>query len=72
MLTAMVLFLFLPAVLLECMTVLKHAEKKVKIIHFSIMLISFCVLMLYSLDVPVPSPSDLIKGLVEAIFKPES
>ena len=71
MLTAIVLSLFLPVTLYEWKATLKHADKKVKIIHTSIMLVSFCVLMLYSLDVSVPSPSDMITDVVEAIFKPK-
>lgn len=69
MLTAIVLFLFLLATIIELMTVLKNAEKKVKIIHLSMMLISFCVLMLYSLDITVPSPSGVIVSVIEAVFK---
>jgi hypothetical protein len=71
MLTAIALFLFLPVTLYEWKATLKHVDKKVKIIHTSIMLVSFCVLMLYSLDVSVPSPSDMITDVVEAIFKPK-
>ncbi|MEA4969438.1 MAG: hypothetical protein VB051_02795 [Candidatus Pelethousia sp.] len=69
MLTAIVLFLFLPVALYEWLVTLKHADKKVKIIHTSVMLVSFCVLMLYSLNVRVPSPTDMIMDVVESIFK---
>ncbi|MGI6004197.1 MAG: hypothetical protein ACOX88_02105 [Christensenellales bacterium] len=72
MLTVMVLLLFLLTTVFDWVTVLKHAEKKVKIIHSCIMLIGFCVLMLYSFEIPVPSPSDIIKNTVEAIFKLKS
>ena len=71
MLTVIVLFLFLPVTLYERTKTLKQADKKVKIIHASIMLVSFCVLMLYSLNVSVPSPSAMIKDVVQAIFKLE-
>lgn len=71
MLTAIVLILFLPAMYFDHMTVLKQAEKKEKIIHFSIMLVSFCVLILYSLDISVPSPAGPIINAIDAIFKPE-
>ena len=69
MLTAIVLFLFLLVTLYEWTATLKHENKRVKIIHTSIMLVSFCVLMLYSLNVPVPSPSNMIADVLEAIFK---
>lgn len=71
MLTAIVILLFLPAMFLEHMTVLKQAEKKEKILYFSIMLVSFCVLILYSLKVSVPSPAGLIISTIDAIFKPQ-
>ncbi|NLV58431.1 MAG: hypothetical protein GXY67_06635 [Clostridiales bacterium] len=68
MLTAIVLLLFVPATLMEWLTVLKHSEKKVKVIHIAIMLISFVLLILYSLSVTVPSPSEGITQVIEAIF----
>ena len=72
MLTVIVLFLFLPVTLYEYIAVLRHAERKVKIIHISILLISFCVLMLYSFNVSVPSPSPVIVSVLESIFKLKS
>lgn len=69
MLTAMVVFLFVPAMIFEWKAGLKSAGAKVKILHFSIMLISFCVLLLYSFDISLPSPSNMIGDLVEAIQK---
>lgn len=72
MLTAIVLALFVPVVIFEYITVLRKAEKKVIILHLCIMLISFSVLMLYSFKVTVPSPSDAIAGVLEAIFKLEN
>jgi hypothetical protein len=69
MLTAIVLFLFLLTTGFDCMTILQHEGKKGKVIYFSIMLISFCVLVLYSLDISVPSPSTAITSAFEAIFR---
>lgn len=69
MLIAMVLFLYVPAVLFEWFTVLRHAEKKLKILHSSMMLISFCALILYSLHVSLPSPNDMIMDVLEPILK---
>lgn len=68
MLTAIVLFLFILATLVEFLTVLKHSAKKVKIIHLSLMLVSFGVLMLYSLNITVPSPAEGITQVLETIF----
>ncbi|MGI5899613.1 MAG: hypothetical protein ACOX8S_06765 [Christensenellales bacterium] len=64
-----VVFLFLFSALYESATVLKQARTKVKVIHFAIMLASFSVLTLYSLNVDIPSPSDAIIDILEAIFK---
>lgn len=69
MLTAIVIILFLTAMCVEHMTILKGAEKKVKIIHFSLMLVSFCVLMLYSMNVSFPSLTSFITRTIDAIFK---
>lgn len=71
MLTVIVILLFLPAMFFEYVTVFKQAETKVKIIHVSIMLISFFVLILYSLRISVPSPADLIISIIDAVFKPK-
>ena len=68
MLTAIVLFLFLLITPMECMTVLRHSAKKTKILHLSLMLISFGVLMLYTFNVSVPSPAEGITDVIEAIF----
>ena len=68
MLTALVLFLFIPATLVEWLTVLKHSRKKAKIIHISLMLVSFVVLMLYSFNIAVPTPTDGIQQVLDAIF----
>jgi len=68
MLTAIVLALFLLAPLIDGLTILKRTAKKVKIVYFSLMLVSFCVLMLYSLSIPVPSPAGAITDAIEAIF----
>lgn len=69
MLIAMVLFLYVPAMLYEWFKYLKHRGKKLIILHSSIMLVSFCMLILYSLDVSLPSPNDMIMNVLEPILK---
>ncbi len=69
MLIAMVLFLYVPAMLYEWLKYLKHGGKKLIILHSSIMLVSFCMLILYSLDVSLPSPNDMIMNVLEPILK---
>ena len=69
MLISMVLLLFLLSIAYEWVRFLKHSGKKLKVLHLSIMLVSFCVLILYSLDVPLPSPNDMIMNVLEPILK---
>ena len=69
MLISIILLLFALSILIDYATGLKRAKKKVKILHFTLMLISFCVLVLHSLDVRIPSPANWIVDTLEAIFR---
>lgn len=69
MLIIMVLFLFAVTAIHQYLTVLKYAGIRLRIIHTGIMLISFCLLILYVLNVPLPSPNNLIIDTVNFIFK---
>jgi hypothetical protein len=68
MLTAIVLFLFLFVILFDRLTLLKKTDKREKIIYYFLMSISFVILILYSFDISVPSPSSVIKDALDAIF----
>lgn len=72
MLTAIVLILFIAVTPYEWFAVLRKEEKKVKIIYLSIMLVSFIILVLQSVNVFVPSPADFITNVIESIFSLQS
>jgi hypothetical protein len=55
-----VVFDFLPGI--------KKRPKKESVIYCLLLAVGFCVLLLYSLDVKVPGPSEWIRSVVEAIF----
>jgi hypothetical protein len=67
MLTAIVVALFLCIILMDFLPMGK-APLKEKIIYLLLTAVSFGILLLYSLDVPLPSPSDGIRNLIDAIF----
>lgn len=68
MLTFLIVVLYFFAVVFEFVPVIKK-KKKNEIWPYSILLLaSFIVLILYSMDVPVPSPSDGIRRVVETLF----
>jgi len=49
--------------------VLKGATKTLKIIYFSIMILSFVVLMVYSIGVQLPAPGVAINDFFEKIVR---
>ncbi len=68
MLTAIILFLFLTVIIYDYKTALKQAEKGIKRIYTVIMLISFIILILDSLQISIPSPNILITKAIDALF----
>ncbi|MEL7624297.1 hypothetical protein SDC9_142451 [bioreactor metagenome] len=68
MLTAIILFLFLTVIIYDYKTALKQAEKGIKRIYTVIMLISFLILILHNLKIPIPSPNILIIKAIDALF----
>ena len=69
MLTVIVIVFFISAILMDCLTLLKTMQqKREKAIYYTLMLISFCVLIAYSLNIPVPSPSNGIIKVLDALF----
>jgi hypothetical protein len=67
MLTAIVIVLFACVVLVDFRP-MSGASAKEKIIYLALMALSFGVLLLYSLDIPVPSPAEGIRNVIDAIF----
>nr|WP_319487672.1 hypothetical protein [uncultured Caproiciproducens sp.] len=70
MLTFIVIILYLAVILFDFIPVIKSGDKKICWVYSVFMAVSFCVLILYTFDIMVPSPSGLIKHLVEIFYKP--
>ncbi|MPM09260.1 hypothetical protein SDC9_55576 [bioreactor metagenome] len=70
MLTVIVLLLYTLVIVFDFVPTRKERKIKGNIVYWSILSISFCVLILYSLDIEVPSPSGPIRYIVEKIFIP--
>ena len=68
MLTGIVILLFVFVYLFDYKPVLKEGKKTEKIVHISIMSISFIVLILYSFGISVPSPTEPIKNVVSLLW----
>lgn len=68
MLTIIVLALFGFIFLVDCRPTLKTVQRKEKIWYLSIMSISFAILILYSLDIQIPSPSVGITNVLVSLF----
>ena len=69
MLAAIVIALFGLVLVADARKNLKKAGIINKIVYLSLLGVSFCVLMLYSFDVPVPSPTNPIEAAIDALFK---
>lgn len=67
MLTAIVVALFLCVILMDFLP-MGRAPLKDKIVYLFLTAVSFGVLLLYTLDVPLPSPAEGIRQLIESIF----
>lgn len=65
---AMVLLLFATVLVLDGRIVWKGTPRGVKIIYFSMLLPSFVLLLLYSLDVPVPALGSAITRALKAML----
>ena len=68
MTTAIVVVLFAFILVKDIFPHWKSTEVKDKIIYCAFMLASFSVLILYTFNIPVPSPTDPIRNLIDAIF----
>ncbi len=52
---------------LDLLPAVKKRPKKETVIYCLLLAVGFCVLLLYSLDVKVPGPSELIRNVVKAL-----
>jgi len=68
MITAIVVILFAYILVKDFIPHWKSTGTKDKFVYGVLMLASFSVLILYTFDVPIPSPTESIRNLVDAIF----
>lgn len=68
MLAAIIVFTFVSVIVYDCLTILKKTGKREKIIYGCILFISFVVLILDSLNVVLPCPSNMITCVIDALF----
>ena len=71
MLTLIVVGLVGLILALDLLPAVKKRPKKETAVYCLLLAAGFCVLLLYSLDVKVPGPSDLIRNVVKALFPVE-
>jgi len=71
MLTAIVLALFALTAALDWLPGVKSKPKKETFVYGLMWTVALVVLLLHSLDIPVPSPNDAIRSVVSAIFNVE-
>ena len=60
------------AIALDFLPYRKNESKTGNIVYLSILLLGMSVLVLHVIGVKVPSPTDPIKKIVEAVFGPQS
>ena len=68
MLTAIVVILYAVIVPIDFRLTFKSGGKKEKLVYFGLLAVSLFVLLLYSLGIPVPSPSVPITRVIDSIF----
>lgn len=62
MLTAIILLLFALILILDYLPGFKSRVKRANFVYALFLAVSFCVLLLYSLDVPIPGPTRAIQA----------
>jgi hypothetical protein len=68
MITIIVIIIFLAIIAADLLPKWNKTGTKDKILYCTLMLISFGVLILYTFDVKIPSPTKPITKLIEALF----
>jgi hypothetical protein len=66
--TAIVVVLFLIILVTDLRPFWKSTGVKNRIVYCALMAASFCVLFLFTLNIPIPSPTTPIKSLIDALF----
>lgn len=68
MLLTMVILLYFIVILLDFIPVWRQRQTKQTLVYGALLAVSFTILVLYSLNIPVISPTeDIIRRIVEAI-----
>lgn len=67
MLTGIVLALFVGIVLIDYIPNRKSRKRKENVFYGAVLTVSFFIVLLYSLGVTLPSPTEAIEGIVKAI-----
>lgn len=67
MMTAIILVLFALILVLDYLPGFKSRAKRANFVYALFLAVSFCVLLLYSLDVPIPGPTRAIQAAVGEI-----
>lgn len=68
--TFIVIVLYLAVIFFDFIPNMKNGDKKTCWVYSVLLAVSFCVLILYTFDIVVPSPTGLIRHLVETFYKP--
>ncbi len=67
MLIGIVLFLFLAVILYDYNVYLNKVRVQEKVVYYSLMLISLCILLLQNANVSIPSPAEAIINALRAL-----
>lgn len=70
MLTAIVVLLYFFVILFDFIPTRKEHTTQRNVVYWGMLSVSFCVLVLYSMDIKVPGPTEPIKFVVEKLFHP--
>lgn len=68
----LVLLLYASVLFYDLSTAPATVSKRTKAVYFGLMAISFVLLALHCLDVPIPSPTDAITQALDALFPIQS
>jgi hypothetical protein len=67
-LTAIVITVYVITLLLDFLPSLREWALKERFVYLAFLAISFCVLILFSLDIKVPGPTGAIRAVVGHVF----
>lgn len=65
----LIISFYILLIIFDFLPIIKKGNKKECCLYLTILLFSFCILILYCLNIIVPSPTILIKFVLDSIFK---